>query len=50
MSASAVLRTENGNNKRRESVKAQNGTMYGADADGCAVYSVQLSVEYEKSY
>jgi hypothetical protein len=39
-----------GDNKRRESVKAQNGTMYGADADGCAVYSVQLSVEYEKSY
>lgn len=39
-----------GDNKRREMVKAQNGTLYGADMDGCAVYSVQLSVQYEKRF
>lgn len=39
-----------GDNKRREKIKAQNGTLYGADMDGCAVYSVQLSVQYEKRF
>lgn len=39
-----------GDNKRRESVKAQNGTLYGADTDGCAVYSVQLSAQYQKYF
>ena len=39
-----------GDNKRRESVKAQNGTLYGADTDGCAVYSVQLSAQDQKYF
>lgn len=39
-----------GDNKRRETIKAQNGMLYGADMDGCAVYSVQLSVQYEKKF
>ena len=39
-----------GDAPKRESVKAQNGTLYGADAEGCAVYSVQLSAQYIKFY
>lgn len=39
-----------GDDRRMESVKAQNGTLYGADTDGCAVYSVQLSAQYIKRY
>lgn len=39
-----------GDAPKRESVKAQNGTLFGADAEGCAVYAVQLSAQYIKIY
>ena len=39
-----------GDDRRQETVKAQNGTLYGADQDGTAAYSVQLSVQYIKRY
>lgn len=31
-----------GDDRQQEAVKAQNGTLYGADQDGTAAYSVQM--------
>lgn len=37
-----------GDEPRTESIKAQNGELYGAEAEGTAMYMVQLSVNYTK--
>ena len=39
-----------GDDPLRERITAQNGTLYGADADGTAMYMVQLSVKFTKHY
>ena len=39
-----------GDSPRTERITAQNGTLYGADADGTAMYMVQLSVKFTKNY
>ena len=33
-----------------EEIQAQNGSIYGADAEGTAIYMVQLSVNFVKKY
>lgn len=35
---------------KKEIMRAQNGTLYGTDAEGTALYTVQLSVEFIKYY
>lgn len=37
-----------GDEPRTESIKAQNGALYGAEEEGTAMYMVQLSVNYTK--
>ena len=37
-----------GDDPRTESIKAQNGVLYGAEEEGTAMYMVQLSVNYTK--
>ncbi len=37
-----------GDEPRTESIKAQNGVLYGAEENGTAMYMVQLSVNYTK--
>lgn len=39
-----------GDEPETEQIKAQNGSIYGADEEGTAVYMVQLSVNYIKYY
>lgn len=39
-----------GDDPRLENMKAQNGALYGADAEGTALYTVQLTVEFIKKY
>ena len=39
-----------GTNPRTEQIKAQNGMLYAADGDGTAMYMVQLSVSYTKTF
>lgn len=36
--------------ERTTEIKAQNGSMYDANAEGLATYMVQLSVSFEKTY
>lgn len=35
---------------RTEQISAQNGTLYGTDEEGSAMYMVQLSVKFTKNY
>lgn len=39
-----------GGDPRRETIKAQNGSLFTADSEGTAVYSAQLSVQFIKRY
>ena len=39
-----------GDDPRSEKIQAQNGTLYGTDAEGTALYSVQLSVQFIKKF
>lgn len=39
-----------GDDPRRETIKAQNGSLFTADSEGTAVYSAQLSVQFIKRY
>ena len=39
-----------GDDARQEAIKAQNGMLLEADAEGTAVYSVNLSVQFIKKY
>lgn len=39
-----------GDDPRQETMKAQNGALYGADEEGTAVYSVQLSANFMRKY
>lgn len=39
-----------GDDPRRESMKAQNGALYGTDTEGTALYTVLLTVEFIKRY
>lgn len=39
-----------GNTSAPETAKAENGTLYEADGEGTALYSVQLSVRFETNY
>lgn len=39
-----------GDDPKTEEIKAQNGTVYAADAEGTAIYMVQLSVNYTKKF
>lgn len=39
-----------GDDPRRETMKAQNGALYGTDAEGTALYTVQLTVDFKKYY
>ena len=39
-----------GNTSTREMAKAENGTLYEVDGEGIALYSVQLSIRFEKRF
>ena len=39
-----------GDDGKRESVKAQNGTLLGTDEEGTALYSMQLTIQFIKKY
>lgn len=39
-----------GDDPRRETMRAQNGALYGTDAEGTALYTVQLSVDFIKKF
>ncbi len=39
-----------GNTSTRETAKAENGTLYEVDGEGTALYSVQLSIRFEKRF
>ena len=39
-----------GDEPRQEQITAQNGSLYGADEEGTAMYMVQLSVKFTKHY
>ena len=39
-----------GDNPRTERIIAQNGAIYSADAEGVAVYAIQISASFEKHY
>ncbi len=39
-----------GNTSARETAKAENGTLYEVDGEGTALYSVQLSIRFEKRF
>lgn len=39
-----------GDDPHNEKIQAQNGTLYGTDAEGTALYSVQLSVQFIKKF
>ena len=39
-----------GNTSTREMAKAENGTLYEVDGEGTALYSVQLSIRFEKRF
>lgn len=39
-----------GDDPRQETMKAQNGALYGTDAEGTALYTVQLTVEFIKRF
>lgn len=39
-----------GDKPKTEQIKAQNGTIYGANKEGAAIYMVQLSINFTKIY
>lgn len=39
-----------GDEPSKESIKAQNGALFGTDAEGTALYTVQLSIQFIKKY
>lgn len=39
-----------GDDRRKETIKAQNGTLLGTDEEGTAVYTAQMSVQFIKFY
>lgn len=39
-----------GDDARKETIKAQNGTLIGADEEGTAYYTVQLTAQFIKKY
>lgn len=39
-----------GDDARKETIKAQNGTLIGADEEGTACYTVQLTAQFIKKY
>lgn len=39
-----------GDDVRKETIKAQNGTLLGADEEGTALYTVQLTVQFIKRF
>ena len=48
--AACGLTPKFGDDPKTEQMSAQNGTIYGADEDGTAVYVVQLSANFKKIY
>jgi hypothetical protein len=39
-----------GDDPRMERITAQNGAIYSADAEGAAVYAIQISVSFTRRY
>ena len=39
-----------GDEAKKETINAQNGTLYGTDSEGTALYTVQLSVQFIRKY